>query len=106
MFGKSNVTNPIEINEKCVIHSTACVKVLGVDVDILLTFHNHIFYVRSKASRSICALSRWSSCPTVEGKLQVMNSYITSHFKFCSLIWHYCSTSDTRKMEKSTIQGT
>ncbi len=34
---------------------------------------------------------------TVECKLQVMNSYIASHFKFCSLMWHFCSTSDTRK---------
>ena len=37
---------------------------------------------------------------TAEGKFQVMNSYITSHFKFCALIWCFCSTSDTRKIEK------
>ena len=58
-------------------------------------------YICSKASRNIlCALSRVSSCLTVEGKLQVMNSYITSHFKFCSLIWYFCSASGMHKMGK------
>ncbi len=49
----------------------------------LLTFHDHISDIFSKASIGACALSN-----------------ITSHFKFCSLIWHLCSTSDTRKIEK------
>ncbi len=35
VFGKSNVTNPIEVNDECVIHPTACVRVLGVHVDTL-----------------------------------------------------------------------
>ncbi len=80
MFGKSNVTNPFELNDKCVIHPTAYVKVLGVHVDTLLIFHDHISYICSRASRSMCALSRLSSCLTVKGKLQVM-----SHFNFVPL---------------------
>ncbi len=45
VFGKSNVTTPIEINNGCVIHPTACVKVLGVHVGTLLTVHGHISYI-------------------------------------------------------------
>ncbi len=85
----------------CVIHPIAYVKVLDVHVDTLLTFRVDISYICSKACRSICAVSRLSLFLTVEGKLQVMNSYIhvSSHFKCCSLIWHFCSTNDTRKIE-------
>ncbi len=45
-ISRLNVPNPIEINDGYVIHPTACVKVLGVHVDTLLTYHDHISYVQ------------------------------------------------------------
>ena len=29
-----------------------------------------------------------------------MQTFILSHFNFCSIIWHYCSIHDLRKIEK------
>ncbi len=37
---------------------------------------------------------------TVEATLALVRSLILSHFKFCPTVWHYCSISDTKKMEK------
>ena len=37
---------------------------------------------------------------TVEAKLALVRSFVVSHFKFFSTVWHFCSISDIRKIEK------
>ena len=37
---------------------------------------------------------------TRHGKLVIYNSFIASNFSYCSLVWQFCSTSSTKKLEK------
>jgi len=36
----------------------------------------------------------------VNGKMMVYNSFVQSHFNYCSLIWHLCNDKDSIKIEK------
>ncbi len=36
----------------------------------------------------------------VESKLTIFNAFIVSNFLYCPVVWHMCSQSDTKKVEK------
>ncbi len=36
----------------------------------------------------------------IKVKMQLYKTYISCHFNFCPLVWHFCSTSNTDMLEK------
>ncbi len=36
----------------------------------------------------------------VESKLTIFNAFIVSNFLYCPVVWHMCSKTDTKKVEK------
>ncbi len=36
----------------------------------------------------------------VESKLTIFNAFIVSNFLYCPVVWHMCSKSDTKKVQK------
>ena len=74
-----------------------CVRIMFSDS---LLFTEHISQLCIKAGRKINVLSRLCCSLTTEAKLLLMQAFILSHFNFCSIIWHYCSMRDLRKIEK------
>ena len=81
------------------IKSKAMVKLLGVNIDCTLSFHEHISQLCVKAGRKINILARLSSILDCETKLLLFNTFIASQFNYCP-IWNYCSRGDMAKMEK------
>ena len=73
---------------------------LGVDIDNRLTFHSHINNICRKAVNEINALKRLSVQMGKNEKMVVMKSFILSNFNYCPLVWHFCSKTDTDRMEK------
>ncbi len=45
-------------------------------------------------------LMRLSTILPVESKLTIFNAFIVSNFLYCPVVWHMCSKSDTKKVEK------
>ena len=45
-------------------------------------------------------LARLCHSLTTDAKLLLTQTFILSHFYFCSVIWHYCSMRTLRKVEK------
>ena len=60
---------------------------LGVKVDHELTFNEHISSLYKKASQKLNALSRIVSCMTFDQRRLILNSFITSHFSYCPIVW-------------------
>ena len=53
-----------------------------------------------KASKQL-AVSKPLGCSlTKQGKIIIYNSFITSNFNYCPVVWHFCSVASTNKMEK------
>ena len=99
VFEESNVERSLVVHGAN-IQSSSSVKLLGVQIDHSLLFTEHISQLCIKAGRKINVLSRLCCSLTTEAKLLLMQAFILSHFNFCSIIWHYCSMRDLRKIEK------
>ena len=66
-------------------------KLLGVQVDHELNFNEHVSSLWKKASQKLNALSRIASCMTLDQRRLILNSFITSHFFYCPVVWTFHS---------------
>ncbi len=103
-FGKTpsctvNVQN-VQNAHNVTIEPTGFIKLLGVSVDNQLNFNTHITNVCVSAGRNLNVLKRVAKDLPTNVKLQLYNTYISCHFNFCPLVWHFCSVSDTNRLEK------
>ena len=62
-------------------------KLLGVKVDNKLNFNGHDDEIIKKATGKVSALSRIFRFMNLTKRRLLMNSFFTSHFNYCSLIW-------------------
>ena len=72
-------------NEKIV--NTSCEKLLGIKIDSKLRFEENVTSHCKKANQKLSALGRLSFLMTFSQRKLIMNSFITSHFSYCPLIW-------------------
>ena len=75
------------------ITSSESVKLLGVTIDNKLSFTPHIKQLCAKANQKISALFRIRSYLNVKKALAIYNAHIMSSFRYCPLIWMFCSKS-------------
>ena len=66
-------------------------KLLGVKVDHELNFNEHVSSLCKRASQKLNALSRIASCMTFDQRRLILNSFITSHFSYCAIVWMFHS---------------
>ena len=69
----------------------------GVTFDSQLTFKSHIICM--KAGTKINAFSRFCSILDKQSRYEMFYSFILSHFKYCSVVFHNCIVSDMKKIE-------
>ena len=66
-------------------------KLLGVKIDHELNFNEHISSLCKKASQTLNALSQIASCMIFDQRRLILNSFITSHFSYCPIVWMFHS---------------
>ena len=71
-----------------------------MQLDHLLNFDSHISNMCKKAAMQLNILQRLSKFLNIETKLIIFKSFIKSTFNYCPIIWHFCSKSNTDKLEK------
>ena len=76
------------------------VTLLGINLDYMLKFDDHVSEICKKASQQLAVLKRLGRFLTKQGKLVIYNSFIASNFSYCPRAWHFCSVSSTNKLEK------
>ena len=74
-----------------IINSTEIVKLLGINIDNKLTFEQHVDSLCNKASHKLNALERLAHYMSFEQRKLIMNSFITSQFSYCPLVWMFHS---------------
>ena len=100
-FGKRGTRDITNFTfENTTIHCENSVVLLGIEIDHSLTFNTHIANICKKSARQLAVLKRLGHLLTRQGKLAIFKSFITSNFNYCPLIWHFCSQSSTKKLEK------
>ena len=76
------------------------VSLLGVNIEFMLKFDDHMTEICKKASKQLAVLKRLGRFLTKKGKLVIYNSFISSNFTYCPSAWHFCSIASTNKLEK------
>ena len=76
------------------------VVLLGIELDHMLTFNDHITDICKKSARQLAVLKRLGHLLTLQGKVAIFKCFISSNFNYCPLIWHFCSQCNTNKLEK------
>jgi len=73
------------------ISSSKHEKLLGVTIDSKLSFEEHINNLCKKASQKVNALARLASLMSFDQRKLILNSFITTHFSYCPLVWMFHS---------------
>ena len=72
----------------------------GAKFDRKLTFDDHIFDICKKAGRKISALSRVIPNMSIAKKRIMMNTFFTSQFSYCRLVWMCHSLANKNKIDR------
>ena len=69
------------------LENTSSEKLLGIIIDSKLNFKEHLEGIIKKASRKVNVLSRITPYMNLTKRKLLMNSFFTSHFHYCPLVW-------------------
>lgn len=98
-IGKNFTQDPVNIQD-FKITPEKNVKLLGVVFDKMLNFNDHITELCQKTCRQLNALKRLTLCLSTASKLAIFRSYVISYMSYCSIIWHFCGKTNSKKIEK------
>ena len=87
------------------IPCSKCVKLIGVTIDNKLGFGPHIDTLCSKADRKIKSLLRIRSNLYLRRASLLCDAYIMSCFRYCPLVWMFCSKGYSKKLEKINVRA-
>ena len=100
VLGAESEANNINLDINGVnIEQLKSIKLFGVFLDSELYFSEHISYVCKKASQQIGVLRRLRMLIPTHAKVQLHKAAILPHLTYCSTIWHFCRSSDKRKVK-------
>ena len=100
---KSKELNIVMMNSTIERHPE--IKLLGMTIDDKLNFMSHVSNVCKKASRQVGVISRLRNMIPTKAKLQIYKSAILPHLTYCQTVWHFCCSSDSRKVERVQERG-
>ena len=89
----------LTINGKTVIN-TDTIKLLGITIDWKLNFNKHVIEIANKANTKARGLCRLRTKLSIDQKLLLYNSFVSSHFGYCPLIWMFCGKTANFMVEK------
>jgi ribosomal protein S4 len=89
---------PIKIESE-VISRVEVYKYLGVMIDCLLNFDEHVSYVIKKTGKKIMYLGRIKNKLSMSTKKLIYNCIIAPHFDYCSTVMWKISAENMRKLQ-------
>jgi hypothetical protein len=78
-------------------------KILGVHVDNVLSWADHIKHVRNKITSNLYLLKQIKAFLPLDARILFYNSYVLPHFDYCCTIWGNCTQTlmkDLVKLQK------
>ena len=76
------------------------VKFLRKTIDNKLKFDSHIANICFKANQKLSVLSRLATLLTFDRKQILFKAFFESQFKYCPLIWMFCSRRASNRINK------
>ena len=94
---KDDIKLCIDMNGN-VVQVTDSVKLLGVTIDSMLYFNQHVRSICKKASNIVRAFSRIAPNLEYEKNVMLYNSFVLSNFNYCPLIWMFNGKSSNNEI--------
>ena len=94
-----NEITEITINNK-VIQESSKAKLLGLNLCNDLSMDEHVKSISKKASKKLQALARIAPFLDEQKRKLLMNSFITSQFNYCPIIWMFCQRRSNNIINK------
>ena len=76
------------------------VKFLGVTIDNELKFDKHVAEICAKGNRKLSVLLRLPKFLCLDKRRTLFKSLIEAQFKYCPLIWMFCSRNSNKKINR------
>ena len=99
LIASSKVPVDIQISN-IKVTSESRVKLLGIHIVNRLNFDYHVSQLCKKASKKLHALARIFKYVETSKRRVLVNSFITSQFSYCPLIWMFRSRGMERRINK------
>ena len=100
-LGPRNCTKDLQIKiNDTVVEKKSEIMLLGVTLDDQLTFSSHVSNICRKTSCQIGVLQRLRNLIPTSAKLHIAKFAILPHVTYCQTVWHFCRSSDARKLER------
>ena len=80
------------------LENTSTVKLLGIIIDRKLNFKEHLEGTIKEASRKVNVLSRITPYMNLSKRRLLMNSFFTSQFNYCPLVWMWHNRTINNKI--------
>ena len=87
--------------EGTVIKATDSINILGVELDRHLKLNIQIDEICNQTGKQINALKRIKHNLDKDAKITIYNSYISSNFNYCSIVWMFANKTHLEKLEKT-----
>ena len=88
--------------------STPEVKLLGITIDWKLTFDKHVKSLCKNARKKASGLMRLRNDLVTSQKLLLYNSFVTSNFGYCPIVWMFCgktANANIDRVQKRALQA-
>ena len=86
--------------DNCQVQNSKCEKLLGIKIDNMLTFDDHVSELCKKASQKLHALTRVSQYMNFAQRKLIMRAFISSQFGYCPLVWMFHSRKLNNRINK------
>ena len=97
----TNHEEDISINiEGELIMGSKTVKLLGVKIDNMLQFDDHVSNICNKVSQKLHALARISNLMNKDKLKVILKAFIESQFSYCPLIWMFHSRTMNNRINR------
>ena len=83
-----------------IIWEERIIKLLGINIDFKLTFHQHVSIICDKAGRKLTALTRLMKILSFQQRRILMKTFIDAQFNYCPLVWMFYSRTLNSKLNR------
>ena len=102
LLGSNLQNSDIQLNcNGIVIQATDTVTLLGITFDSKLNFEKHIQNICKNVNRNTNVLLRIRKYLDFTKTVTLYTAYILSHFKYCPIIWMFCSKASNSLIDKT-----
>ena len=95
---KGSISDVTFCISESILTPVSCVTLLGVKIDDLLSFDDHINLPR--VSHQINGLRRITKYMTIENRIFIYDAFLSANFTYCNTLWHFCSNRSLYMLEK------